>query len=211
MEKIFNFEELAGYELYHLRYGKGAVIIAIPKENDEELIAIWDQYEQKAAEDSRSKMKPIKQKIFDLKVDLGEAFRVRIQKKEKSMSEEENRIKGEIERLEEELKNLAHVTKKYYTNMQLAMFYTHNISPQSEVDTRFDKILNIEELDSHVKMVLQFTDKIHSNHVYHKKIESCSYNASDRRTGANILEGVVTRIVPIDSVTLEIIERPILQ
>ena len=87
MEKTFNFEELAGYELYHLRYGKGAVIIAIPKENDEELIAIWDQYEKKAAEDSRSKMKPIKQKISDLKADLGEAFRVRIQKKEKSMSQ----------------------------------------------------------------------------------------------------------------------------
>ncbi len=211
MEKIFNFEELAGYELYHLRSGKEAVIVAIPKENDEELLSIWDQYEKNAAEASRTKMNPIKKKIADLKRDLGEAFRIRIQKKEKSASEDENRIKSEIEVLEKELKDLVHVTKKYYTNMQLAMFYTHNISPQSEVHTRFDKILNIEELGSHVKIVLEFTDQIHSNHVYHKKIESCSYNASDRRTGANILEGVVTRMVPIDRVTLEIIERPILQ
>jgi hypothetical protein len=211
MEKVFNFEGLAGYELYHLRYGKGAVIIAMPKENDEELIAAWDQYQTNAAKESKSKIAPLNQKISDLKADLGKAFRSRIQKKEKSTSEEENRIKEEIQQLENEIQGLRHVAQKYFTNMQLAMFYTHNISPESEVHTRFDNILNIEELGSHVKIVLKFNDQIHSNHIYHRKIESGSYNASDSRTGANVLEGVVTRIVPVSNVTLEIIERPILQ
>lgn len=35
MEQAFNFEKYSCHDLYHLRYGRGAVIVAIPRLGDE--------------------------------------------------------------------------------------------------------------------------------------------------------------------------------
>lgn len=207
MNKIFNFEDLTDHRLYHLRYGKGAVIIAIPEEDYEESKKTWDQYEQDVAEEARKKRKSLKLKIADLKKELrnvtGEVII-----RGKPPSSDEIRIKNEIESLEHKLKDHHYVQKQCFTNLQIAMFYTHNISPQSEVHTRFDKIISIEELSSHVKILLEFNDRLSQKHVYHSKIKISNSNAAELKKGPGIIEGVVKRIVPINNITLEIITRP---
>ena len=60
MNKVFNFEDFTDHELYHLRYGKSAVIVAIPEEDYEENKKTWDQYEQDVAEEARKKRKSLK-------------------------------------------------------------------------------------------------------------------------------------------------------
>jgi len=37
MEKMFNFDKYEEFELYHIKYGRGAVITAIPKGDNSEL------------------------------------------------------------------------------------------------------------------------------------------------------------------------------
>jgi hypothetical protein len=37
MKKIFNFDEYNDHDLYHCKFGRGAVIIAVPKNSDEKL------------------------------------------------------------------------------------------------------------------------------------------------------------------------------
>ena len=207
MNKIFKFEDLKDHELYHLRYGKGAVIVAIPEEDYEESKKTWDQYEQDVAEEARKKRKSLKLKIADLKKELRNVTGDFI-KRGQPPSSDEVRIKNEIESLEHKHKDLHYVQKQYFTNMQLAMFYTHNISPKNEVHTRFDRIISIEELGNHVKILLEFTDRLSENHVYHSKIKSSNSNAPELKKGPGIIEGFVKRIVPINNVTLEVITRP---
>ncbi len=36
MEKVFNFDKYDDFELYHIKYGRGAVITALPKEDNAE-------------------------------------------------------------------------------------------------------------------------------------------------------------------------------
>jgi hypothetical protein len=207
MNKIFNFEDLTDYELYHMRYGKGALIVAIPEENYDESKKTWDQYQQGVAEEARKKRKSLRLKIADLKKELRNVTGDFI-KRGQPPSSDEIRIKNEIESLGRKQKEIHCLPNQYYTNMQLAMFYTHNISPQSEVHTRFDRIISIEELSNHVKILLEFTDRLSENHVYHSKIKLSNSNASELKKGTGIIEGIVERIVPINNVTLEVITRP---
>ena len=207
MNKIFNFEDLINHELYHMRYGKGALIVAIPEEDYEERKKTWDQHQQDAAEEARKKRKSLSLKIADLNRELknvtGEII-IRGQ----PQSSVEVRIKNEIESLERIQKDLRYMQKQCFTNKQLAMFYTHNIPPQSYVHTRFDRIISIEELSNHVKILLEFNDRLSENHVYHSKIKFSNPNASELKKGTGIIEGVVERIVPINNVTLEVITQP---
>ena len=207
MNKIFNFEDLTDHELYHMRYGKGALIVAIPEEDYEESKKTWDQYHHDVAEEARKKRKALNLKIADLKKELRNVTGDIIIRGQPPSSDEV-RIKNEIESLEHEQKDLHYLQKQYFTNMQLAMYYTHNISSQSEVHTRFDRIISIEELSNHVKILLEFTDRLSEKHVYHSKIKISNSNASERKKGTGIIEGVVKRIVPINNVTLEVITRP---
>ena len=207
MNKIFNFEGLTDYQLYHMRYGKGALIVAIPEEDYEASKKTWDQYQQNFAEEARKKRKTLKLKIADLESELRNVIGDFI-KRGRQPSSDEVRIKNEIELLERKQKDLYYVQKQCLTNMQLAMFYTHNISSQSEVHTRFDRIISIEELSNHVKILLEFTDRLSENHVYHSKIKLSNSNASEHKKGTGMIEGAVKRIVPINNVTLEVITRP---
>lgn len=207
MSKIFNFQNITGHELYHLRYGKGAVIVALPEEYCEESSSIWDEKQKERADEARTRIKPIKLKIADLKKELREVVGG-IRKINQPPSSEETRIRNEIEGMEQEKQSLHYSQKKYFSNMQLAMFYTHNISSKSDVHTWFDKVISIEELNTHVIIVLEFNGRLNENNEYHRIIQTSNPNISGRyeRMGGNI-EGVVKRVVPVDNVTLEIITR----
>lgn len=195
MSKLFNFENLTAHDLYHLRYGKGAVIVALRKEELEDSRKNWETAQQELYKISREVREPIRKKIKEmekLKMNTGKLHEVR---------EHNGPIEEEIAALKRKLSFLAHQKKPYFTNLQIAQFYTQNLPPQSEVHTRFDKISSIEESGTHVEITLEFSDKSRLNHLYQKKIGVSNH------TETNPIEGQVKRIVPIENVTLEVINR----
>ena len=154
---------------------------------------MWDENEKTLFEQSRDNITPIKKRTCELR---------QKQPGPRSTLDERRQftaaINREISSLEEKKRSLLHVKKKYVTHLQLAQFYTHSISPQSEVYTRFDTVIRIEERGNHVRLVLIFSDNIYRDHSYYSRI---GLNA------VGPLTGVVERILPIENVTLEIIRR----
>ena len=195
MRKLFNFENLVEHDFYHLRYGRGAVIVAIRKEDPEVSRRNWESAQEELYKISLEVRKPIRKKINEmeeLKMNTGKLHEIR---------EHNEPIEEEIAALKRKLSFVAHRKKPYFTNLQIARFYTHNLPPQSEAHTRFDMISSIDESDTHVEIILDFSDQSLLDHPYHKKI-----GVSDH-TRSNPIEGRVKRIVPIENVTLEVIER----
>ena len=195
MSKLFNFENLTAHDLYHLRYGKGALIVAIHKEDPEQSRKNWETAQEELCKISREVREPIRKKIKEmeeLKMRSGKVHEIR---------EHNGPIEEEIAALKRKLSFLAHQKKPYFTNLQIAQFYTHNLPAQSEVHTRFDKISSIEESGTHVEITLEFSDRSIPGHHYHLDI-----GARDHKS-TNPIEGQVKRIVPIENVTLEVINR----
>ena len=195
MGKRFNFENLAEHDFYHLRYGKGAVIVAIRKEGPEDNRDNWESAQEELYKISLEVRKPIKEKIKELeklKRRSGNVHEIR---------EHNVPIEEEIEALKRKLSFLSHQKRPYFTNLQIAQFYTHNLPPQSEVHTRFDKITSIEEFETHVEITLEFSDQSIPGHLYHLNIGVRDYKSTSP------IDGQVKRIVPIENVTLEVINR----
>ena len=67
MSKTFRFDRFAGHDLYHLRYGKGAIIIAVPQEDAEESRVTWTRRERELSEQSRVDTKPMKKQLVELR------------------------------------------------------------------------------------------------------------------------------------------------
>ena len=195
MGKLFNFENLTAHDLYHLRYGKAAVIVAIRKEDREDSRRNWEAAQEELCKISREVMGPVKKKIREmeeLKMRSGKVHEIR---------EHNGPIEEEIEALKRKLSFLAYKIKPYFTNLQIAQFYTHNLPAQSEAQTRFDKIESIEEFDTHVEINLKFSDRSIPGHLYHRNIGIRDHDTT------NSIEGQVKRIVPIENITLEVINR----
>ena len=121
------------------------------------------------------------------------------------ISNEEVELRKEIEVLENKLSSISYPDREYFTNFQKAMFYTHNLAPTNEVDTRIDPVLKIAEHDEHIEVILNFTDMLSSNHIYHKKILNQSESKRSNKPKTTEINGSVKRIIPKGSVTLEII------
>ncbi len=122
---------------------------------------------------------------------------------------DETNLVSEIEALDHKKNMLSISPMRYRSNLQLAMFYTHNISPQSDTDNRFDRILEIVESSTHLTISLVFTDQLSSQYKYHSKISTAHrVERGCPGQGSGIVTGIVKRVVPIDSVTLEIVSRP---
>ena len=178
-----------------MRYGKGAVIVAIRQEDHENSRSNWESAQEDLYKISREVRQPINKKIRELeglKMRSGDILELR---------EHNGPIEEEIAALKRKLAFLVHRKKPYFTNLQVAQFYTHNLSPISEVHTRFDRISSIEEFDTHVKITLEFSDRSLPDHLYHLKIGVRDYKCT------HTIEGQVKRIVPIENVTLEVINR----
>ncbi|WP_136805584.1 hypothetical protein [Desulfosediminicola flagellatus] len=206
MTKTFNFESLLEYDFYHLRYGKGAVIIAVQKEEIASAKKQFEKNEKIILENLREVKKAEKLRLHDLKQKLrkvvGEVIR-----RDRVVSEEEVKLKKEIENLEYKLTHLNYKEKSYFTNFQKAMFYTHNLAATNEVNTRIDPILKIEEHDNFIEVLLCFNDTISGVHNYHQKIMSHNPLQSSIKATSSEISGSVKRIIPKDNVTLEIISE----
>jgi hypothetical protein len=122
---------------------------------------------------------------------------------------EEASLRAEIAMLEHRKNRMRIPPMRYRSNLQLAMFYTHNISAQSDADTRFDRVLGIDESSTHLTLSLVFADCLAEQHRYHGKILRVHGNGKGSPgQGPGDIAGIVRRVVPIDSVTLEIVSPP---
>lgn len=65
--KIFNFENLNDHDLYHLRYGKGAVIVAVLKQQSDMNQDKWDELQEERHRQASSEIKPLEDNIAVLK------------------------------------------------------------------------------------------------------------------------------------------------
>lgn len=218
MSTVFKFDELANHDLYHLRYGRGAVIVAVPGENPAETEPAWTEHHQSLAREARQIIKPRKEEIGKRLVELKSALSSLMMAKRQSGAgqgfrnepdPEEASLLSEIEALEYRENMLRIPPMKYRSNLQLAMFYTHNISAQSDTDTRFDHVLEIVESSTHLTISLAFTDQLSDQHKYHGKISTAHrVEPGCPGQGSGVITGIVKRVVPLDSVTLEIVSRP---
>jgi hypothetical protein len=168
MSTEFNFDELASHDLYHLRYGRGAIIVAVPEENPHEAEPDWVEHHQSLVQEARQIIKPQKEEIDKRLVELKSALSsllmakrqsVRVQGFRDEPDPDETSLLAEIKALEYRKNVLSIPRMMYRSNLQLAMFYTHNISAQSDTDTRFDHILEIVESGTHLTLSLAFTDR----------------------------------------------------
>lgn len=218
MDRIFNFDELINHDLYHLRYGRGAVIVAMPRENPAETEPAWTEHHEALAQEIRQMKKPRKQEInkrlIELKCALSSLVMARSgsglkQDPRDDPDPDEERFRSEIERLELERNKPVIPPMNYRSYLQLAMFYTHNISAKSDTDTRFDRVLEIVESSTHLTLSLQFVDRLSDQHQCHRRIRSANCGRLDSPGyGKGSISGVVKRVVPIESVTLEVVSRP---
>ena len=218
MSTAFNFDELANHDLYHLRYGRGAIIVAVPAENPDEDEPAWVEHHQSLVQEARQIIKPQKEEIDKRLVELKSALSSLMMAKRQSGTEQGSRndpdpdetsLLAEIEALEYRKSGLRIPRMKYRSNLQLAMFYTHNISAQSDTDTRFDRILEIVESGTHLTLSLAFTDQLSDQHKYHSKISHAHrVQPGCPGQGSGVITGIVKRVVPLDRVTLEIVSRP---
>lgn len=200
MKKVFDFDKLDNHDLYHLRYGRGAVIVAIPTENSEQQEASWNATQNEIHDASRKRAKEIKLQLVELdksRITFGTTEEIR---------ENSRYIDSKKQILQEKLRAIAYQKKRYFTNLQLAQFYTHNIPAQHEVCTRFDRIVRIEELDYLVRVVLSFEDRTGTDHWYHTKIGINAGTGQVRRS-SHVIVGQVERLMPKDSVTLEFVRQ----
>ncbi len=207
MSKIFNLSALSDYELYHLKFGRGALVIAIEKEDCIKTASEWEIREEKLFEDYRNKVRPLKKELNELANRLMQ-IRSGVRKMNQPPTTEELNITDRIEFLREEIKVLHYVKREYRSNLQLAMFYAQDVSFHNDSFTRIDKVKNIDETDSHVIIELEFKDGLVRHNTYHDSILSCNpgYKINDK-TWSNLVSGIVKRIIPISSVTLEIVSR----
>jgi len=218
MSAIFNFDELTDYDLYHLRFGRGAVIVAVPMENPAETEPAWTEHYQSLVQEARRILKPRKEEIGRRLVELKSALSSLMMAQRQSgvwqgcrnePDPEEAGLVAEIETLEHEKNRLWIPPMRYRSNLQLAMFYTHDFSAGGDTDTRFDRVLGIAESSTHLTISLVFDDHLAGQHKYHGKIlrvHGAAPGCPGQGTGA--ISGIVKRVVPIDSVTLEIVSRP---
>ncbi len=207
MSKVFNLSTPSDYELYHLKFGRGALVIAIEKEDCLKTAKEWEIQEQKLFEDYRNKVRPLKKELNELEKRLMK-IRSGVRKFNQPPTAEELNVSDRIESLREEIKVLHYVKREYRSNLQLAMFYAQDVSFHNDSFTRIDKVNNIEETDSHVIIELAFKDRLVRHNAYHDSILSCNpgYKFNDKMR-SNLVSGIVKRIIPISSVTLEIISR----
>lgn len=219
----FNFKELKGHDLYHLRYGKGAIIVAIPKEDPEQSEIEWNQFVQDINDEIENKLDPIIQKRQKLEEELRELKmklrKAEIEKSQDNINEHKeviNRVQNWIDSLDQKQKNINELykpkreitNKRFFPHLNLAMFYTHNISHQSDLFTRFDKIISIEESSGFVTVILKFSDSLQERHNYHSRVHWQSKStASKNRRVPGPIEGAVKRIIPVENVTLEMVSR----
>lgn len=218
MSTVFNLDELADHDLYHLRYGRGAVIVAVPGENPDEVEPAWVEHHQSLVQEARQITRPHKEEIRKRLVELKSALSSMMMAKRQSGGRQDSRnepdpeetsLLAEIEALEYKENMLRIPPMRYRSNLQLAMFYTHNISAQSDTDTGFDRVLEIDESSEHLTLSLVFTDQLSDQHKYHRKILCADrIMRGDPGQGPSVITGIVKRVVPIDSVTLEIVSRP---
>lgn len=218
MSGIFNFDELADHDLYHLRFGRGAVIVAVPMENPAETELAWNERYKSLVQEARQILKPRKEEIEKRLVELKSALSSMMMAKRQSggwqssliePDPEEASLLTEIEALEHRKNMLRIPSMRYRSNLQLAMFYTHNISAQGDTDTRFDRVLEIGESSTHLTLSLVFADHLAGQHKYHAKILHVhGYGKGCPGQGSGDILGIVKRVVPIDSVTLEIVSQP---
>lgn len=204
MNNIFKFNELNDYDLFHLRYGKGAIILAVKKEDIESQKHKWEVSDKDIKENLRQVRKSEKERLQKLKEKLRSIVGDYI-RRDRVVSKDEIVIKQEIENLENKISKLNCQERAYFTNFQKAMYYTHNLAAGNEVNTRIDPILKIEELDDHIVVVLNFTDTISDKHFYHSKILSSNEMQNIKTQIVSEINGGVKRIIPKAAVTLEMI------
>lgn len=217
MDKIFNFDELSNHDLYHLRFGRAAVIVAVPREDPAETGLLWDKYHEALAQEVRQMMEPrkkeIEKRLIELKCALTSLDMARRgsglkQDSRDDPDSDETRIRTEIETLKLERGKPVIPSMTYRSYLQLAMFYSHNISAKSDTDIRFDRVLEIAESSTHLTLSLQFIDRLSDQHQYHHKISYASGGPRCLGYGEGSISGVVKRVLPIESVTLEVVSRP---
>lgn len=233
---VFNFDDYQDYDLYHLRYGRGAVIVAVEKTDYEEAKARFEIHQQLLKEAADTEIKPLREEMRRLEEQLRElgydsyqpslleslrrqieepdSRRSRTSSNPKREAEQQQRriqafrILTQIEILKEKINKLHYRQKIYLTNLQLSMLYTHNIPKDSEIYTRFDKILEIEEIDGYLKIKLEFIENVRNDHKYHSHEINKVSRIFDSKQKGGLASSVVTRIIPVDDVTFEIISNP---
>ena len=218
MSTLFNLDELSNHDLYHLRDGRGAVIVAVPRENPVESEIIWRNQNQALVQRAREAIKPrkreIEKRLIEFKTALTSMRMAQRQSRipgdfETEPDPEEAKIRFEIDALERERSKLEVSARKFRSHLQLAMFYAHNIPPQSETNTRFDRIIEIELSDTHLMLVLQFSDELSEQYGFHRSIMNTHKDFGGCPGGGRgPISGIVRRVIPIGGVTLEVVSRP---
>lgn len=202
MNTIREIENLVDHDLFHLRQGRGAVIVAVPREDVEKSRLSWDENEQGKLESAQQQRDSTREKIDELKQRIKDVGEIPWTEQTSKFIADANE---QLAMLKSEYRACNYQPKEYFTGIQLARFYTHEIPSKSEQATRFDEILGIEEHGSHLKIALHFSTRPDRQHLFHSKIGVVKTSTTNRQI--QIIEGVVNRIVPIGKVTLEIIGR----
>lgn len=199
MNELFPFGELKKHEFYHLRYGKGAVIVAIPIEDVEEQQLAWDQERRELFKQIRTSRKSLRAEISKLKEKLINSGKVN------ELSTQNKPVEEKIIELENNLSSMAPPHSKYFSLIQIAQFYTHNITSQNDIHTRFDKVSSICEMGNFIDITLHFSDLTTPSHHYQQMTGINTLPTFPCKTGQLSIEGNIRRIIPKDSVTLEIV------
>lgn len=201
MQSVFDFDNFHGHDFYHLRSGRGAIIVAVPVEDEDMAHADFETRQQRRIDEIQRSA----QQVQDLRDRLKSARAIQ---ESPSTLEFIAETEETIENLCEYIKQLkAQEPREFFANLQLARFYAHEITPQSEATIRFDRIVDIENLGGHLKICLEFSHRPVEPHNYHSRI-GIRKKVRDRNM-YSLVEGYVERIVPVENVTLEVVRRPV--